>query len=260
MGVEYRYDQDTNTKVTRLDTDYTTGRATNLDYLDQSISSTESDIRGVDNDTLKTLSDQLDNVESAVAIINWTDVTDIKNAVITEVADILADTAAIDARLPSDPADQSVTNAYMDTIEDNIRGVSNRDLTEVYNLINTSSNPFQLTTYTTKTGSPVAYVDATWVDIYSSGALTKDTEITGIMITNSGGLTGDVFRITLGDGTTKVFPYGASNTIGGQSGKLQEFQFPVRIPSSETYKIQVNCTSANARTATLTELDVIEVG
>jgi len=169
---------------------------------------------------------------------------------------ILADTAALDARVPTDPADQSLVEAKVDTAVVDLKGASNKDLSQVFDLVNGASNPFRKTVFGTVTGAPVAYVDAAWVTIYTSAILTKDTELTGIIITNSGALTAPVYRIT--DGTSKVFPYGAS--IGVRSAKLDELQFPARFPDGSQFVIQVNCTAANTRTATLTELDTIEHG
>ena len=45
---------------------WTDARAAKLDNLDQSIATTESNIRGADSDTLKTLSDQLDAIPSTI--------------------------------------------------------------------------------------------------------------------------------------------------------------------------------------------------
>jgi hypothetical protein len=50
--------------VVDIATDYTSARAAKLDNLDQALSTTESNIRGVDSDTLETLSDQLDTVST----------------------------------------------------------------------------------------------------------------------------------------------------------------------------------------------------
>lgn len=266
MGVEYRYDKDTNEKVVRIDTDYTTGRATNLDNLDQAITTTQSNIMGGGG-----LGSNLSAIYDYTSTINGnlTQVVGIVEGLEQNVG-ASADAASESMSDPSKSIFARLRYIYNTLLYEggvsmaaavaSIKGLSDRSNTEVYDLVNAASNPFRLTSYTTKSGSAVSYIDLTWVDIYSSGALSKDTEITGINITNSGPLTGDVFRITLADGSTKVFPYGASNSIGSLPAKLQEFQFPVRIPSDQQYKVQVYCTTAAARTATLTELDVIEVG
>lgn len=215
-GVEYRYDQDNNTKITRLHDDYTTGRATNLDNLDAAVSSraTQASV------------DTIDGI----------------------VDDILLDTAQIDSRV-----DQSLSQT-----EDNIRGASNRDLTEVYDAVTSGSNPFKLTTYSTVSGAVENFIASTWVDVYSSGALAKDTEITGVKIDTVGSVTDPVWRITLTDGTTKIFPYAAS--INVRDNKLEEFQFPVRVPDGQGYKIQVNCSATSGGTAQLVEADIISHG
>lgn len=228
MSVEYRFDLDTNTKVTRIDLDYTSARAANLDNLDSSISSRSSQV-SVDN-----LQATANNIESAVTIIDG-NVDSIK--------------ATVDSNL-----DQAIS-----ATESNIRGASNRDITEVYDLVNGTSNPFRLTTFKTVSGASTAYVASTWVDIYDSGILTKDTEIAGIQIDNTvGSPVSPVFRITLSDGTTKIFPFGASNDV--KSGKLKEIENLIRVPAGQGFKIQVNCTQANSASATLVELDIIEHG
>jgi hypothetical protein len=48
-----------------------------------------------------------------------------------DIAAILADTAAIDARLPTDPADQSQVEAAITASESNIRGADNDDLKDI---------------------------------------------------------------------------------------------------------------------------------
>ena len=73
-------------------------RASNLDNLDKAITALESAIRGADNDTLKTISDQLDNVPSS--------------------SDYTSERAS-----KLDNLDQAIS-----TTESNIRGADNDDL------------------------------------------------------------------------------------------------------------------------------------
>ena len=105
--------------------------------IDQSLSTTESNIRGTDGDTLETLSDQLDVVETDTNEIqgklptNYIMGSSTKSDKDGTIDAILADTDAIDTRLPTDPADQSQVEAAISTSEGNIRGTDGDDLKSI---------------------------------------------------------------------------------------------------------------------------------
>lgn len=99
-----------NERVKSLDDNYTPARALKIDFLDQSLVGMEADIRGIDNDTLKTLSDQLDLIYTKVIV------------------------------LPTDPADQSMVEAAITAAIASIKGTPPVDNQTLYQSISQIQN------------------------------------------------------------------------------------------------------------------------
>ncbi len=115
------------------------------------------------------------------------------------------------------------------------------------------------TTFSGPAGSEgaVAYEAAVWHDLHVVAAIDmlKDTKVKGIVITNSATPTTPKYRITIGG--VHAFPYSTAgnDVIVG----IDEWDEPVIIEAGQAWKVQMNCTVADG-TATLTEIDLIELG
>jgi len=121
-------------------------RANNLDNLDKAITALESAIRGADNDTLKTISDQLDNVPSS--------------------SDYTSERAS-----KLDNLDQAVS-----TTESNIRGADNDDLKAISDQIDDVKNKDANATYDPATDSLEAIRDK--IDTLPTSAGVSFEEVT----------------------------------------------------------------------------------
>lgn len=237
-GAELRYDLDTNSKVSRIDTDYTTGLAGQISAnLDAAVSSRASATQATDIETdTQDIQTRIGNSDDAASA----SVSDAGQSIFARLRYIYT---ALDA---------AITAAIA-----SIKGVGNRTISEVYDLVTTSADPFRLTAFKKATGTAQSFVANTWVDAYAPGVVAKDTELAGIQITRSGTVTGAAWRIVDG-ADAKLWPF--DDQLDLRSGRLEELQTLVRIPVGTAYKVQVWCTATTGGQATVDRVDYVEHG
>lgn len=135
---------------------------TNRTTLETAISTAESNIRGIDSDDLKSISDQIDlTATEANATANTNTITgaittahtgtdakiDTANTHLTDIKGVgwLNETlvsikSAIDSVSGDTSGMEANLKAYMDVIEDNIRGASDNDLKDIYDYLVTTKS------------------------------------------------------------------------------------------------------------------------
>lgn len=128
-----------------------------------------------------------------------------------------------------------------------------------------------LTTFTTKGPTAAIPTDAadgtTWTTLLNQSVLTKPTKINGFIVTVSAGWLGKCrLRVVTAAGT-KIWPFGASvvQDTDWTSGVLSLLGQELTVPIINGYILQfssnnVGDVAATGATATLTELDVVEIG
>lgn len=105
-----------------------------------------------------------------------------------------------------------------------------------------------LTIMTNKTSSSINYVDGTDVTVFEVKNAQRKTQINGYIATNTGSPVGAKFRILAkkkeSDSYTKIAPYADYQDI--ESGVNFDLPFSLTIPKGHSYKVEVNCTTANS--------------
>jgi len=122
-----------------------------------------------------------------------------------------------------------------------------------------------LTTFTQKTAAATDVNGVTWKTLYDGSAITKFTKIAGFNITKGAGWAGNLKIRIVTAGLVKIFPFQAEYVEGTDfnSGFQYTLNFPVEVPVASGYILQFrsdNAADGAGETATLNNLDIIEVG
>jgi hypothetical protein len=153
---------------------YTAARAPSLDNLDAAVTT-----RAVPGDAMDLVTDALDSDSLATTGAN-----EIRDAILADstpfngadIAAILADTTALDSRIPTDPADQSLLIAQHTQTQSDIAALNNLDATDVENAVWDAATASHQTAGTTgkaltdasATADPAAIADAVWDETLST--------------------------------------------------------------------------------------------
>lgn len=119
-----------------------------------------------------------------------------------------------------------------------------------------------VTRFDTETGVATPLDSDKWVTIFSKENISKITKLKAVEITITGGDPTELaYRIrgcVTGGTKEKFFPYGASKPF--ISGEEKVFAEPVVMGKNYDYDVQVYCADADAASATLSSLKIIELG